>query len=249
MDNTEFKQRERRKFPRRDVQSKIKLHLEDGRIHEALLLDISATGSRISNVSDLNRLRKNNIIAELNIPEIGILEKVKANLAWTKENQIGLSFEEDFQKDKITSFVLDKPNNIKSFTYEHTVYLKDTNAFGNTYFANYFVWQGMAREAFLKFLLVDPTPLMTSGIKMITVRAHTEYYHETVCYDDVLIKAHSENMKRCTFDLIFNFYNKRTSQLIAKGYQTIAFANANGYLTRTPPPLYATLKEYEYIKN
>lgn len=234
------KQRERRKFPRRDLQAPIQIQFQDGSTQQVILKDLSATGTRI--VLHKNLEKYSFITVNLKIPDTKIDLTEQAQIAWTKNNEAGIFFSPN---NRIASFILEKPNNINAFTYEHTVYLKDTNAFGNTYFANYFVWQGMAREAFLKFLLGDPTPLMTSGIKMITVRAHTEYYHETICYDEVVIKAHSENMKRCSFDLIFNFYNKKTSQLIAKGYQTIAFSNSNGYLTKTPPPLQDTLKEYE----
>src|SRR5436189_1700927 len=60
----------------------------------------------------------------------------------------------------------------RAFVFQKTVYLSDTNAFGNTYFAKYFEWQGMVRESFFKRCLVsDYKAFIASGIKLITAEA------------------------------------------------------------------------------
>jgi hypothetical protein len=35
----------------------------------------------------------------------------------------------------------------KTFVYDFSVYLKDSNAYGNNYFSKVFEWQGVCREA------------------------------------------------------------------------------------------------------
>lgn len=242
-------QRDRRRFPRRALETPAKLTFEDGTSQQVSLKDLSATGSRIGNLTQTLTIQPKVSKAQLslNIPKLSIHSDFPSRIAWAHDNQMGLCFEENTLQPKIVNYILEQPNDIKAFSFEVTVYLKDTNAFGNAYFSRYFDWQGMTREAFLKFLLGDPTPLITSGIKMITVRAHIEYYHETFLYDQVVIKVHSENMKHATFDIVFNYYNRLTSQLIATGRQTIAFAGAKGNLVAVPAALHQTLKAYERI--
>src|SRR5437762_1629723 len=64
----------------------------------------------------------------------------------------------------------------RAFVFLKTVYLSDTNAFGNTYFAKYFEWQGMARESFFnRVLFPDQQAFLASGIKLITAEAEHKY--------------------------------------------------------------------------
>jgi len=132
-----------------------------------------------------------------------------------------------------------------SFVFEKTVYLSDTNAFGNTYFAKYFEWQGMAREAFVKRCLVpDFKQLVATGIKLITAEAYHKYKHETVVYDRVLIKLRVGPRRRSTVELLFTFTDKVTGQLVGEGRQVIAFANAKGRLIRVPEIIAKNLKAF-----
>ena len=100
----------------------------------------------------------------------------------------------------------------KEFVFEKTVYLTDTNLFGNTYFARYFDWQGMAREAFFKRLIGDFNKFMQSRIKLVTIEAHIKYHHEVTLYDEVIIKVKADNIKVATADLIFTYLNKKTNK-------------------------------------
>jgi enediyne biosynthesis thioesterase len=132
-----------------------------------------------------------------------------------------------------------------AFVFEKTVYLSDTNAFGNTYFAKYFEWQGMAREAFVKRCLVPNFQQMVStGIKLITTEAHHTYKHETVVYDRVVIQLKVGPRKRSTVELLFKFSNKETGALIGHGRQVIAFANAKGKLIRVPEIIAQNIKPF-----
>lgn len=100
---------------------------------------------------------------------------------------------------------------MRCFYIVKTVYLSDTNAFGNTYFAKYFEWQGMAREAFLaRHLVPDVSVLMKSGIKLITAEASHCYKHETVVYDRVRVEVRAGHPKHATVELLFTFVNSRT---------------------------------------
>ena len=113
----------------------------------------------------------------------------------------------------------------RDFVFEKTVYLTDTNLFGNVYFARYFDWQGMAREAFFKQMVGDFSAFMRKGIKFVTIKASISYHHETVAFDEVIIKVRPENLKVTTVELVFTYINKKTGVLVAEGRQKIGFVD------------------------
>lgn len=125
------------------------------------------------------------------------------------------------------------------------VYLSDTNAFGNTYFAKYFEWQGIARESFLaRHLVPDVGVLFKTGIKLITAEASHVYKHETGVFDRVRIEVRTGPPKNATVELLFTFKDERTGNLIGKGRQKIAFADHKGKLIRVPPVIAENLKRF-----
>jgi len=122
----------------------------------------------------------------------------------------------------------------KVFIFEKTVYLTDTNAEGNTYFSRYFDWQGMAREEFVRTNVPGLVAILQLGVKMITVEAYLHFIQETFLFDEILIDVKTSNIKKASLDLIFTYTNKKTNQLIAKGRQKLAFADATSRLIPVP---------------
>lgn len=134
----------------------------------------------------------------------------------------------------------------REFTFEKTVYLTDTNAFGNTYFARYFDWQGMAREEFFRTIAGDYKRFLDARIKFITIEASIKYHSESILFDTVIIKVSPCNVKVTTFELVFTYTNKSTGKLIAEGRQKIGFADAKGDVIPIPEEL---LKGWEQFKS
>ena len=124
----------------------------------------------------------------------------------------------------------------KYFSIEKTVFLEQTNLMGNTYFANYVIWQGEAREA---LLLCHPnfTEEMKSNelTRMITHSVYHRFMQETTFGDIVEIRVATREIKHCSFVLVFEFYNKRTGSFIGEGWQRITFINLkNGSFCTIP---------------
>jgi len=122
----------------------------------------------------------------------------------------------------------------KEFVFEKTVYLKDTNIFGNAYFASYFDWQGMAREEFFKQIVKDKDKFLQTGIKFVTIEAAIRYHHEVTLFDEVIIKIRPDNVQLTTFDLIFTYLNKKTGELVAEGRQKIGLIDSTGKVILIP---------------
>src|ERR1044072_5189346 len=71
----------------------------------------------------------------------------------------------------------------KTFQHAIDIYLKDSNAFMNTYFARYFEWQGVCRERWFHECIHDN--LLAAGGVFVTKRAHQEYVEETFPFQRV----------------------------------------------------------------
>ena len=122
------------------------------------------------------------------------------------------------------------------FSIEKTVFLKDTNLMGNTYFANYIIWQGEAREA---CLMTHPNfaeeMQKNQHIKMITHSLYHRFVQETTFGDIIEIKITTREIKHCSFVLMFRYYNKKTGAFLGEGWQRLTFADSRtGSLTAIP---------------
>ncbi len=71
----------------------------------------------------------------------------------------------------------------RTFSHAMTIYLKDSNAYGNTYFARYFEWQGICRERWF-FECIAPDMLQAEGV-FITKHARQDYVHETFPFQEI----------------------------------------------------------------
>lgn len=128
-------------------------------------------------------------------------------------------------------------------TYKHTfdIYLKDSNAYTNTYFARYFEWQGVCRERWFHQCISEDM-LQSQGV-FITKRAHTEYVNETFPFQTVECELNSFDVRHCSFYLLFRF--KVAGQLVASGYQQIVFASLSKQIQRLPADVLAKIRGYE----
>lgn len=141
-----------------------------------------------------------------------------------------LKTEEITSKKTLISF----PGNC--FSIEKTVLLRDTNLMGNTYFANYIIWQGEIREA---ILMTHPNfaeeMQKNKHIKMITHSLYHRFVQETTFCDMIQIKMTTREIKHCSLVLVFRYYNKRDGTFLGEGWQRLTFADLRtGALTAIP---------------
>lgn len=114
----------------------------------------------------------------------------------------------------------------KKFTFTKLILLKPTNVMGNTYYDNYLSWQGEARE---RLLLSHPDVGLwmetNRHIKMITHSIYHRFLGETTFGDIVRIEATIREIKRCSFIMVFRFFNEKTNAILGEGWQTICFSD------------------------
>jgi acyl-CoA thioesterase FadM len=122
----------------------------------------------------------------------------------------------------------------KKFTFLRTVYLGDLNIFGTTYFASYFIWQGVAREAFFKDIVKDHNKFMKKRIKLITIEATMKFKGTAKLYDDIEINIIPVEVTLTTVKLVFKFFNKTTGKPIGEGSEKIGFTNLRDIIIPLP---------------
>lgn len=115
----------------------------------------------------------------------------------------------------------------KYFSIEKKILLKETNLMGNTYFANYILWQGEARES---GMMAHPNfaeeMQKNQHIRMITHSLYHRFVQETTFGDIVEIRMTAREIKHCSFVLVFRYYNKRTNAFLGDGWQRVTFADS-----------------------
>ena len=129
------------------------------------------------------------------------------------------------------------------FEHEFEIFLKHSNAYGNVYFSNYFDWQGVLREAWFCKKIV-PNMFELEGA-FVTKTAHADYKKEMFPFMKIIGTLTVKNMRLASFDLIFNFYESVSKELVCSGYQSIAFMGKNKKPTRLPESIRTSMMQYE----
>lgn len=129
----------------------------------------------------------------------------------------------------------------RTFRHEIDIYLKDSNAYANTYFSRYFEWQGICRERWFH-RCISADMLQSQGV-FITKRAHQEYAQETFPFQTVECELNTYDVRQCSFYLVFQFHVD--GKQVAGGYQQIVFASHDKRIRRLPQHVLAKLREYE----
>ncbi|HEX2531326.1 MAG TPA: thioesterase family protein [Burkholderiaceae bacterium] len=128
-------------------------------------------------------------------------------------------------------------------TFHHTIdiYLKDSNAYTNTYFSRYFEWQGICRERWFH-QRISSDMLQSQGV-FVTKVAHQDYAHETFPFQSVDCQLNAFDVKQCSFFLQFRFYVR--GRLVSSGYQQIVFTNRDKRIIRLPGEVLEKIRRYE----
>ena len=134
----------------------------------------------------------------------------------------------------------------RGITYEQEInpYLKDSNAYGNIYFARYFEWQGICREMwFCERIFSNMFELEGA---FVTKFAHNDYEAEVFPFQKIKCLLNTRHVKKASFEIVFRFYSVETLQLVSQGCQKVAFMNAKGKtLLQLPADILEKIKSYE----
>ncbi|MYM28939.1 acyl-CoA thioesterase [Duganella sp. CY15W] len=128
----------------------------------------------------------------------------------------------------------------QTFTHSLTAYLKDSNAYGNTYFARYFEWQGICREKWF-YECISRDMLQKEGV-FITKHAEQSYLQETFPFQEISCELNAYDVKKCSFWLEFRFY--ADGKPVSVGRQQIVFASHERKIKALPAAVTALIQRY-----
>jgi acyl-CoA thioesterase FadM len=128
-------------------------------------------------------------------------------------------------------------------TFHHTldIYLKDSNAYANTYFSRYFEWQGICRERWFHECIA-PDMLQSLGL-LITKHAEQDYIRETFPFQKVECFLNTYQVRKCSASLLFRFFV--ADNLVSVGRQKLVFANHARQVAPFPIEIIEKVKRYE----
>lgn len=134
----------------------------------------------------------------------------------------------------------------KYFDYRLLVGFEETNVVGNVYFANYFVWQGKCREAFLARYAPRVLDDFAAGHGMITKQASCEFFEESFAFNNLLIRMSLHKLNHTSITMAFAYYREAPDDLVllARGQQTAIWASPGQKIAMLPDYLYQTIKRF-----
>lgn len=141
----------------------------------------------------------------------------------------------------------------RTFDSRHLVTFEETNLVGNVYFTNYFLWQGRARELFLREHSPSTLAQLTAGeLRLVTAHASCDYVDEFVAFDEVVVRMSLNRFIPFGVSLGFEYCrvtkDAPTYEVIARGRQDIKFLRREGAgwnLFEIPKPLMEVFQSYE----
>ena len=133
------------------------------------------------------------------------------------------------------------------FTYDQIrVFFKHTDYHGYVHPYNYLEWMSYTREAYFQDLVPNFLELCQRNIKMVTADVEFTLLADAVFGDGVVIRIHSENVRRLSFDVVFEFFRQQDDACLGKGRQRLTFLDAEtGRPARIPEELKAVVLLYE----
>lgn len=137
----------------------------------------------------------------------------------------------------------------KVFTLGHTVYFNETNAMGGVaYYSNYVKWQGMTREDYFIKTVPEWKIIMqevaNGNVNMITVEEHSHFIRHAFFGDELIIKLQTGDIRKYSFNMLFEIVKSGTEEPIYKGWQKLAFDDFKGKFISIPEPMLRSVLEY-----
>lgn len=132
------------------------------------------------------------------------------------------------------------------FEYRLQVSFEETNVVGNVYFANYFVWQGKCREAFLSRYAPQVLEDFANGHGMITKESACEFFEESFAFNNLVVRMSLQKLTRTSITMVFEYYREEGHNLtlLARGHQAAIWASPGQKISMLPDYLYDTIRDF-----
>ncbi len=135
------------------------------------------------------------------------------------------------------------------FRTEIFIALHDTNAFGNVYFAEFFKFQGIARERMLLHHVPDFVRYsMEKGVVLVTIDAYNQYIKNAYFGETIVAEVTTKNLLVSQATLLIRFRNKATGEVIGSGYQSFCCRSLKTGSPIKMPSVFEFLEFYNEVE-
>jgi len=115
----------------------------------------------------------------------------------------------------------------KTYIYDKlSVFFKHTDYYGFIHPYNFYEWTSYVREAFFSQHCGDFFNILNSPIKMMTSKISAEMYDDSIFGDNIEARLTTARIKKISFDVIVNYYNKRLYKIVCKTQHTLVFVDS-----------------------
>jgi len=116
---------------------------------------------------------------------------------------------------------------MKTFNTNYKIYFEDISPSGMVHLEKIAEWMSMGRERFFRTTCPDHLSFVNTEVSMFTISMTMFDLKKSRWADDIEAIITFSKIKKISFEIHFDFYNKREKELIAKGLQKVAFIKQN----------------------
>ena len=116
---------------------------------------------------------------------------------------------------------------MKTFDTEFKVYFEDISPSGKIHLEKIAEWMSMTREEYFKATCPEHLKFIDTAVNMFTTNILISVTGRSRWADNIIAILTTANIKKISFEMCIEFKNERTSQVIARGVQKVAFININ----------------------
>ena len=114
-----------------------------------------------------------------------------------------------------------------TFNTEFEIYFEDISPSGIVHLEKLAEWMSMGLERFFRNTCPDHLKFVENNVSMFTVQMSISVIGSSEWADKVEAIISMTKIKKISFEIHFDFLNKRTKEIIAQGIQKVAFVKSN----------------------
>lgn len=116
---------------------------------------------------------------------------------------------------------------MKTFNTQFEVYFEDISPSGKIHLEKITEWMSMTREQYFKSTCPDHLKFVENPVKMFTTEISITIAGGSKWADKITAILSTKNIKKISFEMHIDFKNNRTSDIIARTIQKVAFINTD----------------------
>ena len=139
---------------------------------------------------------------------------------------------------------------MRVYEYKHVVGFEETNMLGNVYFTNFFRWQGMCREMFLRDNVPGLIQELRGNLYLVTSRSSCDFFGEVFVFDEIIVRMSLVQLSQSRITMGFDYVRMKggKDELVARGEQQVVCMKRSGErveAVEVPPHMLQALREYQ----